>query len=325
MRGWHPHHPDARPRGGLDRGHAGRECLAGGFDVVELARDDIGRAVHVRIDGAFQQCGRLDQTARIAARPLRLTDVPAWSEIRRCCCALGFVAATLPAAFAQGQSGEAKQPAYAVPNTVAVYAESEDVEEDINGVHVVRHLQQLPVGDLTLTSGAIVAIDGFVQYLAQAFVRHVTPGRYPVILTTADSQPGSRRVAFARVQFRPGVPAAWEMATLPGQELSKLASDEVFGYPVDSGTGAFMDMDVARAFERDPDTFGDGLQREFDASLQRHELWASLVVDPRSGGNVVIFASGFGDGVYASYWGLDQNGQVLSLVTDFGVLDDVPL
>jgi hypothetical protein len=33
-----------------------------------------------------------------------------------------------------------------------------------------------------------------------------------------------------------------------------------------------------------------------------------------------MFQSGYGDGSYPSYWGLDKNGEVLSLVIDFLVL-----
>jgi Protein of unknown function (DUF4241) len=35
----------------------------------------------------------------------------------------------------------------------------------------------------------------------------------------------------------------------------------------------------------------------------------------------VIFSAGWGDGFYASYWGLNAKGEPLKLVTDFNVLD----
>jgi len=34
-----------------------------------------------------------------------------------------------------------------------------------------------------------------------------------------------------------------------------------------------------------------------------------------------MFSSGFGDGFYASYFGLDASGEVVALVTDFAVVD----
>ena len=36
---------------------------------------------------------------------------------------------------------------------------------------------------------------------------------------------------------------------------------------------------------------------------------------------MVAFASGFGDGAYASYAGFSGDGQVVVVVTDFGILD----
>ena len=36
--------------------------------------------------------------------------------------------------------------------------------------------------------------------------------------------------------------------------------------------------------------------------------------------NVAIFDTGFGDGSYRSFWGLDSAGQPLLLMTDFEVL-----
>jgi hypothetical protein len=45
-----------------------------------------------------------------------------------------------------------------------------------------------------------------------------------------------------------------------------------------------------------------------------------LVAVPQTGANVVEFSTGWGDGCYASYWGLGDDGEPCCLVTDFGVL-----
>ncbi|WP_225764994.1 DUF4241 domain-containing protein [Inquilinus sp. Marseille-Q2685] len=37
--------------------------------------------------------------------------------------------------------------------------------------------------------------------------------------------------------------------------------------------------------------------------------------------NVAMFSSGWRDGFYASYFGLDETGRVVALVTDFGVVE----
>jgi len=47
--------------------------------------------------------------------------------------------------------------------------------------------------------------------------------------------------------------------------------------------------------------------------------WANLSLDDPSEANVVVFASGEGDGVYPVYWGYDAEDDVSCLVTHFGV------
>jgi hypothetical protein len=51
--------------------------------------------------------------------------------------------------------------------------------------------------------------------------------------------------------------------------------------------------------------------------------WAWLNVQPRQDRveNVVCFSTGFGDGVYPTFYGLDSHDAIVALVTDFLVLD----
>ena len=38
---------------------------------------------------------------------------------------------------------------------------------------------------------------------------------------------------------------------------------------------------------------------------------------PETGQKIVFFTSGMGDGIFSGYWGLDGNGEVVSLVVPF--------
>ena len=38
---------------------------------------------------------------------------------------------------------------------------------------------------------------------------------------------------------------------------------------------------------------------------------------PESGHSIVMFASGMGDGIYSGYWGLDAEGEAVSLTALF--------
>jgi hypothetical protein len=181
------------------------------------------------------------------------------------------------------------------------------------------------VADLVVSSGAIVAADGIVVLPDELpFTVRVPVGRYPVILSLAESDTGDVRVAFARIQFDQGAPVRWELALRPGQDSTKLGRDEIFGYGVDSGTGSFLDLAALRQLAGHPD-YADRII----ADLEAHEVfswsWAEMVLDEASGANAVVFSSGLGDGVYASYLGYDTSGQVVALVTDFGLLDRASL
>jgi hypothetical protein len=45
------------------------------------------------------------------------------------------------------------------------------------------------------------------------------------------------------------------------------------------------------------------------------------VPDATKPDNVAIFSSGWGDGVYTTYVGLDEHGEVVCLLTDFEIIE----
>jgi hypothetical protein len=44
-------------------------------------------------------------------------------------------------------------------------------------------------------------------------------------------------------------------------------------------------------------------------------------VDPSTGGNVISFSGGYGQGIYPSFYGRDGDGRIVQVVTDFCMLD----
>lgn len=167
-----------------------------------------------------------------------------------------------------------------------------------------------PVGTLQLPTGSIVASDP-VLGTGTPFAKTVRAGDYPVDLSIVRID-DDERVAFARLRFAVDEVATWEMATLPGEALKSLKPDERFGYGVDSGMGAFMDAATCREMERRRDA-----GRSFSEQLMSADVGAIV---PLKRGNIAVFSSGFGDGLYASYWGLNKAGAPVVLVTDFGVV-----
>jgi len=212
-------------------------------------------------------------------------------------------------------------------------------------------VRQVEVGELILTSGRIVAceptrLQTFGDVLP--FTRRVAPGRYPVVLCLVGVQYttwSEERVAWAQVRFRPEPARSWEMALTPGQDPAKLDGKAFFGYDVEAGRGGFLDADIVTALapEREQhlrriregsmrsitsveDLLANStpfFRRFWEAQRSRTDperQWAGLGVEPTTGANVVEFSSGWGDGCYPSYWGLDDSGEPCCLVTDFGLL-----
>lgn len=177
------------------------------------------------------------------------------------------------------------------------------------------------IGRLRLPSGRLVACDPFACEKARPFARQLPAGEFPVYLAIANAD-GEERVAFAKVAFSDEPAVAWENARVAGKSPAPEAAGDVFGYGVDTGTGAFMDLHAWQAYEermrREPQDFGDFVQAQFQGNASRTAEWLVL---PMGRGSVALFSSGYGDGGYASYWGYDRHGRIAALLTDFQVLD----
>ena len=61
------------------------------------------------------------------------------------------------------------------------------------------------------------------------------------------------------------------------------------------------------------------LENHTNATRPPGHDWANVQVSDRTQANIVAFSSGCGDGAYASYWGYDSTGNLVSLVTDFSL------
>ncbi|MGX7875764.1 DUF4241 domain-containing protein [Mesorhizobium sp. ORM6] len=214
-------------------------------------------------------------------------------------------------------------------STLAVSAEWDPAQASSNlGVFDLSEAQMTEreitvtvIGELDLPTGEIIACDPLTTGADwPTLSRKVKPGRYPVSLLEAQG-----RVAAAILRFRSGKPVRWELATLPDQDTSNLKDDEIFGYPVDTGLGSFMDKTAIMLMSERQDKleakqnyYDDVLAMEFESSQDK------LMHHPVAGNplNIAMFSSGWGDGVYPSFWGLDATGAPLLLMTDFDVLEN---
>ncbi|RWM22289.1 MAG: DUF4241 domain-containing protein [Mesorhizobium sp.] len=185
-----------------------------------------------------------------------------------------------------------------------------------------RQIKVTLIGEVDLPTGEIIACDPLVSGVeTPALSRKVKPGRYPVSLLEAQG-----RVAVAVLRFSAGTPVRWELAIVPGQDVSTLKNDEIYGYPVDAGLGSFMDKTAMMLMSEQQDKltadanyYDDVLAAEFAPNQDRFVMHHPVAGNPL---NIAMFWSGWGDGFYPSFWGLDAAGEPLLLTTDFGVLEN---
>ena len=193
------------------------------------------------------------------------------------------------------------------------------------------------LGDLYLPTGQILACDPLVGlYDTQPYSRSVQPGRYPVVASVAQTEDLGNRFAAVKLEISQANAVNWEMALLPGQNAATLSNDEIYGFTVDAGLGCFCDAATQalynqwqkKYFEDHPagDMYSDFLEIAFlqnspnPADKDAVGDWLNFQLPENPGHNIIMFNSGFGDGVYACYWGIGENSELCSLVVDFGVV-----
>lgn len=192
--------------------------------------------------------------------------------------------------------------------------------ESVDGLWYVR---LLPAGELVLPSGQIIATDPC--YLTRLddtppFVRTVPPGCYPVwiaLARKASDAPWAERVACMVLQLSDGPAAQWELALRPGEGLVDMSP----GHGVDSGNACFVDAAAVAMLDSVAleALYLDGVVRAYERTRWR----TRSVIIPLPGqvpAHLTACSSGYGDGFYPSWWGIDKTGDPCALATDFFVL-----
>lgn len=187
-------------------------------------------------------------------------------------------------------------------------------------------LKTVPVGDLELPSGRLVAFDPLVAPETEPFERAVEPGNYPVELVLAEMR-DEDQLAYAVVRFSDSVAMRWKVATIDGEpSVDDWRRPEPGGFPVESAVVCLADE---RAAGRIIDIVNHDGDEEFER-LMRHALrrgargrspygHAVLELPVTDSGNLPTFEAE--PGLYTSHWGFDSQGELAMFVVDFGVLD----
>ena len=174
------------------------------------------------------------------------------------------------------------------------------------------------IGQLSITSGKIIATDPIVLHDATPYVHDFPKGLFPVELAIIKIG-NDKRIGFSRIKFNDSSISRWEFALKEGQEKIPITSSEIIGYGVDGGTGMFIDEDGAKYLNSLD--FDDYWEEIFVTKFSEKwkPTWSYLNYE-FNGKNLVAFSTGYGDGYYGTYVGYDEDGNISQLLTDFGII-----
>lgn len=175
---------------------------------------------------------------------------------------------------------------------------SEFVELDVPGLFAGSRTVRRP-GSITTRTGVLAVLDlGYADSQVPVLVRRVEPGTYPVEVAVAGGTTVAVRLVLSDAEVVGHHPA--EQTT----GFSHIGVDAANVTIVDAGALVAQKASAVVA------AFQDGIA----GIVQGHESLLRL-----QGGDpdAVMVMSGYGDGSYPAYWGVDADGRAAELVVDF--------
>lgn len=187
-------------------------------------------------------------------------------------------------------------------------------------------VESFEVGKIYLSSGRLVACDPLITNDMKPFSVEFPKGDFSVLV---HKERESNCVAYVEIVFTNAEIADWKLATTEGQNVKDLTDEEVFGYPVESGMGCFMDVNTQNSlneleqklYHRKGVDFM-GIYEEFFHEYFFDEngaidQYAFLKPSENHPGTIFAFETGYGEGFYASYIAYDKNQSPVKIVTEF--------
>ncbi len=187
-------------------------------------------------------------------------------------------------------------------------------------------IETFEVGKIHLSSGKLVACDPLITNGMPEFETVFPKGDFPVLV---HKERESNCVAYVEIVFSDAEISSWKLATRAGEDIKELKGEEIFGYPVQSGMGSFMDFETqdslshleSKLFHRKGDDFM-GIYEEF---FHEHffdengaiDQYSFLKPDDEKLGTIFAFETGYGEGFYASYIAFDSQDQPVKIVSEF--------
>ncbi len=209
--------------------------------------------------------------------------------------------------------------------TVFTYGDFEDLKRN-------NKYDRFLAGQLFLPTGTVVCVDPLCSVFALPQSWSVEKGQYPVYLYIDLETEAAGRVAYAELLVRDEIPVFWEVSLISEEFLTDSLERKINGmYPVDAGLSCFCDYEIFKKYEEEVDEFyklhkdgnyyNDVLEEYFKENANiptssRGEDWINYKL-AKANGNIIMFGTGWGDGLYPRYVGYDLAGNVVKMITDF--------
>lgn len=207
---------------------------------------------------------------------------------------------------------------------------------DLNEYFSDNNFKILKLGNLNITSGEIIVSDPLYSLPyggTDKFTKKVKKGSFPVIVAVFEDKKNGPVYMASKLSFSKSTPVKFQLALKHNEDYDKLKENEIYGYPVETGLASFCDaqsqVDYAEFCNeikkkyRNPNIYETYFARAFEENGEKNPKWQRPEGDwlnfriPNSKGNIVMMNSGVGNGVYPSYWGYDEDGEICCLITPF--------
>lgn len=209
---------------------------------------------------------------------------------------------------------------------------------DLEEVFTGNSFELIDLGELNVTSNQLICCDPFVSLVheeGEPFIEKVALGKYSVTLSVYKDKESCRNMG-VRLNLSSKKAEYYELALTKNMNIDELdrEKEEYFGFFVDAGMACITDMEGARLaveftkkLEKEDEGFGDVYNDYFfdllEESARKYPEYQRKYGDflnwtiPGTDKNVIIFTSGYGDGVYPCYWGYDKEQEICSLIINF--------
>lgn len=195
----------------------------------------------------------------------------------------------------------------------------------VDGKQIKAHSQKatiqiLQLGQIEFRSGRVSPKDTMMLDIGAELDRTVPISAGNVEAVIAKFASGDERIAFLRVKFSSDLAERYALAIRKiGPSWHESYRE---AYPVDSGFGGFVDFtiqeEVNGLFGAEEKELTKRLHKELELQSKPTWSWSNFEVKP--GARIIVASSGFGDGGYRTFYGLNSKDEIVSLVTDFNVI-----